>query len=206
MRRAALLAASAAGSAALVALAVAHDARSWRSAVSRGDARFAQTQSARLGVEHVAAGRSRASGCSESRTRSALRRAVEAFVVADHAGRGFDNGEHRARVRSAASVALADRRRSRLARRRARRRTTCSACSSRSGAGGDAPDEQAIAAFQAAVRADPSNADAKYNLELALRAHAPTGVRRGPGNGERHGRDRAPRRRVRHSRAGLLAA
>jgi hypothetical protein len=179
MRRAALLAAAAAGLVALVALAVAHDARSWRSAISRGDVRFAQTQSARwasnawlpgdpverlLGVENEVA----------------LRRAVVAFVVADHAGRGFDNGEHRARVRSAATVALADVAADGSRSQSAQANDLLGVLVS---SGGGTADEQAIAAFQAAVRADPSNADAKYNLELALRRALPTGIRRGPGNG-----------------------
>jgi hypothetical protein len=179
LRRPAVLAAAAAGLAALAALTVAHDARSWRTAISHSDHRFAQTHSARwqsstwlpgdlverlLGVEHEVA----------------LRRAVVAFLVAAHAGRGFDNGEHQARVRSAATVALAAVAADGSPTESAQANDLLGVLVS---SGGGTGDEQAIAAFQAAVRADPSDVDAKVNLELALRRALPTGVRRGPGNG-----------------------
>lgn len=43
--------------------------------------------------------------------------------------------------------------------------------------------EAAIAYFDSAVRTDPSNEAAKFDLELALRALAARGVRVGPGSG-----------------------
>jgi hypothetical protein len=179
MRRAALLAAVVAGLVALFAFAVVHDARSWRSAISRGDARFAQTGSAHWEANSWLPGGPvrRLLGLENE---VALRRAVVAFVVADHAGRGFDNGEHQARVRSAATVALAAVAAGGSPTQSAQADDLLGVLVS---SGGGTADEQAIAAFQAAVRADPTNADAKYNLELALRRALPTGVRRGPGNG-----------------------
>ena len=103
------------------------------------------------------------------------------FVVAVHTRRGFDNGESRARARSAAEAAL-----------------TAVAADAPPAAASQAndllgvlealgpratADELAVASFRAAVRADPSNLDAKLNLELALRRLRATSVRRGPGNG-----------------------
>ena len=45
------------------------------------------------------------------------------------------------------------------------------------------PDDRARAAWEAAIRRDPSNTDAKYNLELLLRRTRATSTRQGPGNG-----------------------
>jgi hypothetical protein len=44
-------------------------------------------------------------------------------------------------------------------------------------------DDRAREAFEAAVRRDPANLDAKYNLELLLRRTRATATREGPGNG-----------------------
>jgi hypothetical protein len=49
-----------------------------------------------------------------------------------------------------------------------------------------APVDQSVGAFQAAVRADPTNEAAKYNLELLLRRLVAKGTRRGP-NGSASG-------------------
>jgi len=48
--------------------------------------------------------------------------------------------------------------------------------------------DAALAAFQDAIRADPSNADAKYDLELLLRLTAVQGTRAGRGEGGGFGR------------------
>ena len=180
MRWAALAFAAVAALAAIVAVGLAHDARSWRAAIVRGDARYTRTATdARWGAATWLPGDPVAQLLPVERE-VALRRAVQAFVVAERTGNGFDNGETRARVLSAATVALSN-----VA------ATGTGAQSSQANdllgvvvsSGGGSADEQAVAAFQAAVRADPSNAAAKYNLELALRRSLPTGVRQGPGNG-----------------------
>ena len=44
-----------------------------------------------------------------------------------------------------------------------------------------APVDRAVAAFEAAIRADPDDESAKYNLELLLRMLRASGVRAGPG-------------------------
>ena len=48
-----------------------------------------------------------------------------------------------------------------------------------SGPTAPAPVDQSVADFQAAVRLDPGNEDAKFNLELLLRQLVAKGIRRG---------------------------
>jgi hypothetical protein len=181
MSRRWLAVASAATAVAAAGVALtAHDVRAWRDALTSGDALYARTAtragwSADTWLPGDPAGR--ALDVAEDVD---LRRAVQLFVVASRTPRGFDAGETRARKRSAAQGAL----------------TAVAATGSPGAAsqandllgvlealGPGAQDELAVASFQAAVRADPSNVDAKTNLELALRRLRATGVRRGPGNG-----------------------
>ena len=49
--------------------------------------------------------------------------------------------------------------------------------------GGVNADDRARAEFEAAIRADPSNLAAKYDLELLLRRTRATATRQGPGSG-----------------------
>ena len=49
--------------------------------------------------------------------------------------------------------------------------------------GGVAADDRARSTFEAAIRRDPTNAAAKYNLELLLRRTRATATRQGPGSG-----------------------
>ena len=182
MSRLALAAvAVAAAVAAVSAAAVAHDARAWRDALSRGDKVYAQTpQRARWSPSTWFPGDPAGRALHASQDVE-LRRAVRLFVAAVHARRGFDAGESRARLRSVAEAALT-----------AIAADAAPASASQAndllgvlqGTGPDASaDELAIASFQAAVRADPSNLDAKVNLELALRRLRAISVRHGPGNG-----------------------
>ncbi len=116
----------------------------------------------------------------------ALRRrsALDAYRVAERAPQGFDNGERRARARSTADALLAgvaatgpdD------AAGQAQNLLGLLAVSGRA-AGGELPQERARAAWEAAIRVDPSRAEPKYNLELLLRREAPTATREGAENG-----------------------
>jgi hypothetical protein len=94
----------------------------------------------------------------------ALRRGVAAFRVASRTGRGIDNGITRQRVRAAASTKLAQ-------------VSTNSAYESQAadlvgvlGASGSGTQglEASVASFQNAVRLDPTNESAQFNLELLL--------------------------------------
>jgi hypothetical protein len=171
---------------AAVALAVAaHDALAWRSALTRGDARLASAPaSARWRASTVLPG-DPARSALELGDDLALRRAVRAFLVAEATRRGFDNGVTQTRVRSGAEILLSD-----LAARGS------AASASQAGdllgvlvasagqvVGGVTPDDRARSAFEAAVRRDPANVDAKYNLELLLRRTKANTTRQGPGSG-----------------------
>jgi hypothetical protein len=115
----------------------------------------------------------------------ALRNAVQAFVAAEATPRGFDNGASRTRVRAAAEIVLSD-----------IVAQGSPAYASQAGdllgvlvaaggrvTGGVTADDRARGAFEAAIRTDTSNVDAKYNLELLLRRTRATATREGPGQG-----------------------
>lgn len=62
------------------------------------------------------------------------------------------------------------------------------AFSSSANGGDESGIDAALAAFTGAIRADPSNADAKYDLELLLRLTSVEGTRTGQGEGGGFGR------------------
>jgi hypothetical protein len=169
-----------------VALAfAAHDLLAWRSAFAHGDAALAaHPANARWSPSTVLPG---------DPTRSVLglgddvqlRRAVRAFDVAIATGRGFDAGETQDRVRSAAEARLSDITATGSARQASQAGDLLGVLVAAAGAvtGGVTADDRAQDAFDAAVRRDASNADAKYNLELLLRRTRATSTRQGPGNG-----------------------
>jgi hypothetical protein len=174
-----LLVAFVAGLAAVAAIA-SFDARAWDRALDRGDRAYAETpRRARWNAD------TRLPGDPIGRAlrvegKVALRRALRAFLVAERTPRGLDNGERRAEARAAgagALVAVSAGDDTRLASRAYDLLGVLAAT-------GDSIDnEQALAAFDAAVRADGANADAKYNLELLLRRTRASDLRRGQGGG-----------------------
>jgi hypothetical protein len=178
---------------AVVLAAAAHDALSWRSALSHGDARLAaRPASAQWRASPLLPG---------DPTRAllalgddlALRRAVRAFLVAEATPRGFDNGVHQTRVRSGAEIVLSDLAAQGSAANASQAGDLLGVLVAKAGrvTGGVTADDRARAAFEAAIRRDPSNVDAKYNLELLLRRTKATTTRQGPGSGSgalAHGR------------------
>jgi hypothetical protein len=113
----------------------------------------------------------------------AFRRAVQSFVHVQAVGNGIDNGYSESRARGALEAELA-----RLAQGPDRRRDSQAenligilafADSRQRGPNAPAPVERSVAAFQAAVRLDPTNEDAKFNLEWLLRKLAAKGSRVG---------------------------
>ncbi len=160
---------------AAVLLAAAHDVLAWRHALRGSDVRVAHTWLPRDPV------RSALSLDDDV----ALRRAVRSFRIAYTTGRGFDNGVTRTTRRSLAEVRLTD-----VATHGA------PADASQAGnllgvlvvgsgriTGGITADDRARATFEAAIRRDPGNTAARYNLELLLRRTRATATRQGPGNG-----------------------
>jgi hypothetical protein len=155
--------------------AVAHDALVWRDVLRGREVRVARAWlpgdpvGSALAVDDVLAQRS----------------AVRSFRVAYTTGRGFDNGVTRTTRRSIAEVRLAD-----VAARGSLR--DASQAGNLLGVlvagggrvtGGVTADDRARSTFEAAIRRDPSNAAAKYNLELLLRRTRATATRQGPGTG-----------------------
>jgi hypothetical protein len=115
----------------------------------------------------------------------ALREALRAFLVAEATPRGFDNGEMKARVRAGAETALSDIAAHASPTRASQASDLLGVLVASAGrvSGGVTADDRARDAFEAAVRADPENLDAKYNLELLLRRTKATSSRTGPGTG-----------------------
>jgi hypothetical protein len=111
----------------------------------------------------------------------ALRRAVRSFVVAVDVPRGIDNGLRRAQLRARADVALTGVVASGDS-PAASQAANLAGVLAETALEGTATD-RGRAAFEAAVRADPTNADAAYNLELILRRAKVVGTREGAGSG-----------------------
>jgi len=171
--------------AAVLALLAAHDVRAWRSAFERGDARLAaQPAFAAWRASTILPGDPARSvlGLDDDR---ALRRAVRAYLVAERTPRGFDSGETQTRARSVAEVALSDVATRGAAAAASQAGNLLGVLVIRAGSitGGVTADDRARAAWEAAIRRDPSDTNAKYNLELLLRRTRATSTRQGPGNG-----------------------
>ena len=182
MRRRWLVAVSvAAFGAAACSFAVAHDARAWRDALTSGDAVYAHAPArARWTAGTWLPGDPVGTAAGASRDVD-LRRAVQLYVAAIAARRGFDAGESRSRARSAAESALAAVAAGPTEAAASQADDLLGVLQARGPRG--TGDELAVTSFRAAVRADPSNAAAKFNLELALRRVRATQVRHGPGTG-----------------------
>ena len=106
---------------------------------------------------------------------------------------GFDNGVNQTRVRSGAEIVLSDLAANGTAADASQAGDLLGVLVAKAGrvTGGITADDRARSAFEAAVRRDPSNTDAKYNLELLLRRTKATTTRQGPGSGSgalAHGR------------------
>jgi hypothetical protein len=182
VNRAWLVAASvAAASAAACSAAIAHDARSWRDALRSGDETYSRAPARARWTAGTWLPGDPVGGAVQVSRDVDLRRAVQLYAAAVQARRGFDAGESRSRARSAAEGALA-----------AVAAGASPAVASQANdllgvlqalGPRETADELAAASFRAAVRADPTNLDAKANLELALRRLRATQVRRGPGTG-----------------------
>jgi hypothetical protein len=115
----------------------------------------------------------------------ALRGAVRSFRVAFTTGRGFDNGLTRATRRSVAEVRLGDIAAHGSARDASQAGDLLGVLVVSGGTvtGGVTADDRARSDFETAIRRDPSNVAAKYNLELLLRRTRATATRQGSGNG-----------------------
>lgn len=167
------------------ALGLAHDIRSWETAIELGDARFAgQAVDARWQASTWLPGDVGA-GTLALADDLALRRAEQAFAAARAAPAGFGSDRRSARLRAEAELALSDvvATGSRVQASRAGNLLGILAGTSDGVDVAAAGDQRASETFDAAIRADPTNTDAKYNLELLLRRIRVVGSREGAGGG-----------------------
>jgi hypothetical protein len=188
MRRGRVLIAALALTGAVFAAIVASDLRAWNDAVAAGDLTFAvhPAQARWSPATVLPAGLTR--GMLGIADDLAYRRATRAFVAVERAGCGIDNCYSESQRRTALELELAG-----LARSADRARDAALlnllgilayADSQQHGASRPAPIERAVADFQAAVQLDPTNEDAKFNLEWILRRLAAHGVRPGGTSGQ----------------------
>jgi hypothetical protein len=167
----------------VAALALAHDLRAWQGGVDHGDGRFAAQPEA----AHWKAGTwlpgDPARGLLSLRDDLAVRSGEQAFAVAVAAPTGYDDGRRKARLRGLAELALSDAvaTGSPAQASRAGNLLGILAATDESGPDAGVSDRRAAETFEAAVRADPGNEDAKYNLELTLRRIKVVGSRDGAG-------------------------
>jgi hypothetical protein len=153
--------------AAAVVLAVWIDVGRWEGATSRPHTLFGHVAENLLGTSDDIA----------------LRHAIETFVAAENTPYGYDNGATQSRVRALAQGVLAD-----VAATAGPRNASVADDllgvlawgGVQAPQGAVDPADRAVSAFTDAARLDPSNRDATFNLEVALRALQSTGIRRGP--------------------------
>jgi hypothetical protein len=164
----------------VLAALLARDVRSWRAALKSGDAVYA-ADPARASWRPP----TRLGGLAEDllgiRPELRLRRALQLYRSSTARPPNLQNAPARVQAQAALAAAARDSNR----RRASQALTLLGILQFRSAArGGDLTQIDAAASdFTDAVRADPSNEAAKFDLELLLRAAAAHGVRIGPLSG-----------------------
>jgi hypothetical protein len=162
---------------------LASDLRGWHDAVRAGDVEFARGPAdARWGATTVLPF-DPALRILDLSGQLAFRQAARAFVGVEASGNGIDNGYSETRARGALEGVLAS-----LAQGPDRRLDSAAENllgilafkdSQQRGPSAPAPVDVSVADFQAAVELDPTNQEAKFNLELLLRRLLAQGVRPG---------------------------
>jgi hypothetical protein len=162
---------------------LAADVRGWRDGIRSGDAVFAQrpADASWSGSSVLPGDPARAILGLDGEL--AYRRAIQSFVAVETAGNGFDNGYSESRARGALEAELADQARGAGDRRGSELENMIGILafldSKQRGPSAPAPVDRSVAGFRSAAQLDPSNADAKYNLEWLLQALAAKGTRKG---------------------------
>lgn len=174
---------------AVLALLLAADVRSWQSAIRDGDVEFASTP------DHASwTPRTRLGGVAGDLLGTdddvSSRRALQLYGIAAATHLRLDNATQVQTTRAAAQDALTAVAASADSRRSSQARTLLGLLTYRASAAGGEQDQvdAAIADFTDAIRANPANADAKFDLELLLRLSAAQGTRPGEGLGSGTGR------------------
>jgi hypothetical protein len=160
------------------------DVRGWSEAVDRGDRSYAPSRAASWQADPRLPGDPAGALLGVDRPLR-VRRAIAAFVVADRARRGFDNGARRTELRSAAAALLTDVASGGQPAEAAQADVLLGvlAAAGQRAASGETPDERSRNLFEAAVRLDPRSTDAKFDLELVVRRMRAVGSRNGAGEG-----------------------
>jgi hypothetical protein len=178
----------------LVALAVlaalaAADVRSWHAAITGGDAAYAATPSRASWTPHPRLGAA-AEDLLAVRDDVEFRKALQRYVDAAKLHLRLDNAVDVESARAGAQDALERASRAADPRRRSQALTLLGILAFRASAAGGTQSqvEAAIADFTDAVRADPANEEASFDLELLLRLVAAHGSRIEPGQGGGFGR------------------
>jgi hypothetical protein len=181
--------------AAVILVVTASDVLHWRQAIRHGDEALAQ--------DPASATWSPATIAPSSVTRTLLgldlalrfRGAQQSFAAVQAAGPGYDNGLSESRTRGELEAVLAGIAQSSDQRIASRADNLLGILAfsdaSRTGPIAPAPADQSVADFQAAIRLDPTNTDAKFNLERLLQELVAKGTRIGPdatGGGPSRGR------------------
>jgi hypothetical protein len=168
---------------AAVAVLLARDLRSWHTAFLDGDRQYAQQPVSASWDASTTLPFDPALGILGLGRQLDLRRAAQSFVRVAALGNGVDNGYSESQQRGALETVLTN-----LANGPDRARDSEAenllgiltfADTRQHGANAPAPVERSVAAFQSAVQLDPTNAAAKFNLELLLHDLLARGVRPG---------------------------
>ena len=169
--------------AAIFAALLASDLRSWRDGVRTADTQYSQNPASATWNASTLLPFNLARGILGISDQIAFRRAAQTFDAVHALGNGFDNGFSESRARADLEIIL-----TLIARGHDQVRDAAAdnllgilaySDSQTRGASQPAPVDRAVAAFQSAVQLDPSNADAKFNLEWLQRQLVAHGVRAG---------------------------
>jgi hypothetical protein len=162
---------------AVLAALLAIDTRSWRTAVAQGDAVYAVAPGKAVWRPPTLLGGA-AGTLLDTDADVAIRRALQLYTLAAATPDRLDTAIELQSLRSQAETALA---RAAHGRHASQADTLLGILAFESAANGPGSNgaEEAIADFTNAVRADPENAAAKFDLELLLRLAAAHGSRTG---------------------------
>jgi hypothetical protein len=162
---------------------LAADVLSWRDAIRSGDREFARHAASATWSANTVLPWDPAHNLLGLGVPLRFRVTAQRFLAAQAAGQGYDNGlsETRTRGEVEAELALLGQSRDHRIASDADNMLGILAFADAGQSGPIAPAsvDQSVADFQAAVRLDPTNTDAKFNLELLLRQLLARGVRPG---------------------------
>ena len=174
---------------------IAVDALRWRSAVASGDRQFARSAASATWKPHTVLPAGTTRDLLGLGTQLRFRAAEQSFEAVQAAGNGYDNGLSESLTRGELEGQLAGLARSRNRAIASRADNLLGilafADATPSGPSAPAPVDASVADFQAAVRLDANDADAKFNLELVLRKLLAIGSRHGSDNSTGGGSTRA---------------